>query len=330
MAVGLGLMFGLRLPQNFNSPYKAEGPADFWRRWHISLSTVLRDDVYIPLGATGKASFEPMGISSRRCRSVDSGTELRGLSSSSGGYHGGLPAIERAFRDAWTHLPRHLRQIATFVLVVAGWVLFRSPSFGSAADWLSRMFVPHVGGQILISPMLPASLIVAAIVAHALPNTFEIRHRSKGTMVSGFAVLFILVLATSWVKHHRFFIFSSSMPRPELKVVLPVILALTFVADCATRALPVGLFSFRAWEALTANAPADVLFEPAARYDSTQSFGAIPRTSAMFDGCVSKGCRRSLHMLMAFGIPRGWRKLAAQLRALSAIPFRPVPASPTN
>ena len=50
MAVGLGLQFGLKIPQNFNSPYKADSPADFWRRWHISLSTFLRDYVYIPLG----------------------------------------------------------------------------------------------------------------------------------------------------------------------------------------------------------------------------------------------------------------------------------------
>jgi hypothetical protein len=57
------------------------------------------------------------------------------------------------------------------------------------------MFVPHFGGQVLTSPMLPASLIVAAIAAHALPNTFEIRHRWNGVMVFEFAVLFMLVLA---------------------------------------------------------------------------------------------------------------------------------------
>ena len=50
MAVGLGYMFGLRIPQNFNSPYKALDPSDFWRRWHISLSTCMRDYLYIPFG----------------------------------------------------------------------------------------------------------------------------------------------------------------------------------------------------------------------------------------------------------------------------------------
>lgn len=52
MAVGLGLLFGLRLPQNFNSPYKSLDISDFWRRWHISLSSVLRDYLYIPLGGS--------------------------------------------------------------------------------------------------------------------------------------------------------------------------------------------------------------------------------------------------------------------------------------
>src|SRR5439155_22224619 len=52
MAVGLGLLFGLRLPQNFDSPYQARNIQDFWRRWHISLSTVLRDYLFIPLGGS--------------------------------------------------------------------------------------------------------------------------------------------------------------------------------------------------------------------------------------------------------------------------------------
>jgi hypothetical protein len=65
------------------------------------------------------------------------------------------------------------------------------------------------------------------------------------------------------------------MPRPELKFVLPLILALTCVADGVTRALPVGHFSFRAWEAMTSNATAQGPFEPSARYDSTRSFGDL-------------------------------------------------------
>ena len=61
MAVGLGHMFAVRLPQNFNSPYKATDPTDFWRRWHMTLSSWLRDYLYIPLGGNrnGKQSAQP-------------------------------------------------------------------------------------------------------------------------------------------------------------------------------------------------------------------------------------------------------------------------------
>src|ERR1022692_2982519 len=57
MAVGLGAMFGIRLPQNFNAPYKAVDIADFWKRWHISLSSVLRDYLYIPLGGNRQGDW---------------------------------------------------------------------------------------------------------------------------------------------------------------------------------------------------------------------------------------------------------------------------------
>ena len=59
MAVGLGYMFGLRIPQNFNSPYKALDPSDFWRRWHISLSTCMRDYLYIPFGGNRGSEWQP-------------------------------------------------------------------------------------------------------------------------------------------------------------------------------------------------------------------------------------------------------------------------------
>ena len=62
MAVGLGYMFGIRIPQNFNSPYKALDPSDFWQRWHISLSACLRDYLYIPLGGIAARPGRPTAI----------------------------------------------------------------------------------------------------------------------------------------------------------------------------------------------------------------------------------------------------------------------------
>src|SRR5258705_1821571 len=56
MDVGLGHMFGIGIPRNFNSPYQADSPPDFWRRWHISLSSCLRDYLYIPMGGNRKGT----------------------------------------------------------------------------------------------------------------------------------------------------------------------------------------------------------------------------------------------------------------------------------
>src|SRR4051812_731697 len=115
MAVGLGYLFGLRLPQNFNSPYKATDPSDFWRRWHISLSTVLRDYLYIPLG--GNRDGE-----AKTYRNLMLTMLLGGLWHGAGwtfivwgGYHGLLLSLYRRFGHWWDRLPVLLRQVAMFL-----------------------------------------------------------------------------------------------------------------------------------------------------------------------------------------------------------------------
>jgi len=105
MAVGLGYLFGLRLPRNFNSPYKATDPADLWRRWHISLSTLLRDYLYIPLGGNrGAALFV--------CRNLMITMLLGGLWHGAawnyvvwGALHGGGLCANKLWREAWRRLP---------------------------------------------------------------------------------------------------------------------------------------------------------------------------------------------------------------------------------
>ena len=207
MAVGLGLMFGLRLPQNFDSPYKADGPADFWRRWHISLSTVLRDYLYIPLGGNRHGTI-------RTYVNLLVTMLIGGLWHGAawtfvawGGYHGALLAAERACSPAWQRVPRPLRQIVTFLLVVVGWVLFRSTTSGMAADWLHRMFVPDTSGLMITSPLLPLGIAVAAIVAHMAPNTFALSHRWNGAATAGLAGLFLAVMAVLYSGHQTPFLY---------------------------------------------------------------------------------------------------------------------------
>ncbi|BBJ00618.1 alginate O-acetylation protein [Ferrigenium kumadai] len=147
MAIGLSLMFNVRLPLNFNSPYKATSIIDFWRRWHMTLSRFLRDYLYIPLGGNRKGKF-------RRYMNLFATMLLGGLWHGAGwtfviwgGLHGVYLVINHAWR-AFKHrlglgnggTPGRLLSIAlTFLAVVVAWVFFRAESFTSAISMLSGM-----------------------------------------------------------------------------------------------------------------------------------------------------------------------------------------------
>ena len=176
MAVGLGYMFGIRIPQNFNSPYRALDPSDFWRRWHISLSSCLRDYVYIPLGGSRRGS-------SLTYRNLFLTMLIGGLWHGAswtfvfwGAYHGMLLGAYRMYASRWDALPNGVRRFAMFVLVLVGWVFFRATDFGMAASILTTMFVPH-GGAFGTEPLLGTLLVAgAAWWSIAGPNAFEMDH----------------------------------------------------------------------------------------------------------------------------------------------------------
>tara|TARA_R100000027_G_scaffold67402_1_gene65966 strand:+ start:10721 stop:12040 length:1320 start_codon:yes stop_codon:yes gene_type:complete len=136
MALGLGLMFGFVFPINFNSPYRSVSITDFWRRWHISLSSFLRDYLYIPLGGSRKGS-------SRTYVNLMIVMLLGGLWHGAswtfvawGAWHGGWLALERFWRArvGKTILPSYLAVPAVFVIASLGWVWFRSDSFAVAGE----------------------------------------------------------------------------------------------------------------------------------------------------------------------------------------------------
>ena len=198
MAVGLGHLFGIRLPQNFNSPYKATDPADFWRRWHISLSTCLRDYLYIPLGGNRGSSWQTY-------RNLMITMILGGIWHGAnwtfvfwGFYHGLLLALYRAWGARWDRLPSMGRNLGTMLLVVVGWVFFRSETFAMALGLLRAMFVPSmVDGRIAALPWAPSLVValgVAALVAHGTRNTFEMEHRWGFWESVGLAGLFLVCL----------------------------------------------------------------------------------------------------------------------------------------
>jgi alginate O-acetyltransferase complex protein AlgI len=165
MAVGLGYMFGLRIPQNFNSPYKALDPADFWRRWHISLSTCMRDYLYIPFGGNRSSTAETY-------RNLMLTMLIGGLWHGAawtfvfwGFYHGVLLSIHRATAGHWDRLPRLVRQLAMFLVAVIGWVFFRSTSFEMALRLLRKMFTPSPGrAHPAVAPRAPGHCDCGALV----------------------------------------------------------------------------------------------------------------------------------------------------------------------
>jgi len=195
MAVGLGLLFGLRLPQNFDSPYQAVDIADFWRRWHISLSTCLRDYLYIPLGGNRQGA-------GKTYRNLMITMLLGGLWHGAswtfvvwGGYHGVLLSLHRLYAGAWERLHVRLRRAVTFFAVVFGWVFFRATDFSMAAGMLQRMFTPHAGPALPGTAGLLVALAVAIGIAHFAPNTWELEHRWGPAWTGAFAVGYALCLA---------------------------------------------------------------------------------------------------------------------------------------
>lgn len=163
MAIGIGNMFGIRLPLNFFSPYKAVSIIDFWRRWHMTLSKFLRDYLYIPLGGSRKGT-------TRKYINLVITMLLGGLWHGAGwtfvlwgGLHGIYLVINHVWRFLWQRLgltnvleqswAQLLGRVLTFMAVVTSWVLFRADNLDAASTMLQSM--AGTGG---VLPDLPIQL----------------------------------------------------------------------------------------------------------------------------------------------------------------------------
>jgi len=182
MAIGLGLMIGFVFAKNFDSPYKSQSITEFWHRWHISLSTCLRDYLYIPLGGNRKG---PIRTYVNLLLTMVLGGLWHGAAWNFliwGAFHGVLLAIERqrARVPFYGMLPASMRVAITFGLVLVSWVFFRATDLGSAARYLG--FMVGMGsddaGAGLIAGLIyqPYYLLmfgIAAVVTWACPQTWD-------------------------------------------------------------------------------------------------------------------------------------------------------------
>lgn len=156
MALGVALMLGIRMPINFDSPYKATSIIDFWRRWHISLSRFLRDYLYVPLGGSRSGG-------ARHFANIMITMVLGGLWHGAGwtfmlwgAFHGALIVGNHAWRRLALPLPGRgstlglaLSWLMTFLAVVVGWVVFRAPDLATAGRMVGVMF----GGGGIVLPL---------------------------------------------------------------------------------------------------------------------------------------------------------------------------------
>ena len=159
MALGLARMFGIELPWNFNRPYSAVSPIDFWRRWHVTLSSWLRDYLYIPLGGNRKGA-------ARRDANLLTTMGLGGLWHGAslnfvvwGLYQGLLLLATHRLRKLAVHIPSALAVAVTFVVVMFGWVFFRLHSAAAIGHALRALAFTRGLGQF---PGHLALLILAA------------------------------------------------------------------------------------------------------------------------------------------------------------------------
>ncbi len=172
MAIGLGLMFGLRFPFNFDAPYRAASIREFWRRWHMTLSRFLRDYLYIPMGGNRAGPLA-------QARNVIATMLLAGLWHGAnwtfvvwGGLHGIALAINGAWDRAKLPMPVVLGWLLTLVFVMATWVLFRAPSFATAANVLSGMAGLQGVGSVTVDHAV--AFLIGAAMALLGPTSQEV------------------------------------------------------------------------------------------------------------------------------------------------------------
>ncbi len=209
MAIGLARMFGVRLPLNFDSPYKARNIIDFWRRWHMTLSRFLRDYVYIPLGGSQRGP-------ARRYANLMATMLIGGFWHGAGWtfvFWGALHGYYLMSNHAWRHIAGNrpwashrmmvpLYHCITLLAVVIGWVFFRASTFSDAITLLVGMagghgaaWPPELQGILSTTPLAALGfadlgfslsgyiwIVALLLIALFVPNSQEIMRLSQPSL----------------------------------------------------------------------------------------------------------------------------------------------------
>jgi alginate O-acetyltransferase complex protein AlgI len=220
MAVGLGKMFGFEFIENFHFPYTAQSIKDFWRRWHVSLSSWFRDYVYIPLGGNRVSAM-------RNHVNLIAVFALCGLWHGAnwtfvswGLFHGIFIVLEKTpWGTLLAGLPRPLRHLYTIFFVMMGWVLFRADTFSDAANFFSALYGNgHVAlsqplrryagneviwalglGVVFSMPLWAELKKTGARIGEILPSAVREIYFTTGDVVENALIIAVLLVSAAWL-----------------------------------------------------------------------------------------------------------------------------------
>jgi len=216
MAIGLGLMLGFVFARNFDNPYRSQSITEFWRRWHISLSTWLREYLYIPLGGNRVSK-------ARNYVNLALTMLLGGLWHGAswnfviwGGIHGGALSFERALgkKSPYHLLPKILRVMVTYAIVLVTWIFFRAKDLPAAMAYLGSMFGlthasvgSHLIGGLLFKPYYLICFAIAGVATWWLPDTWDYTQKLTWPKAAYCMVLLVIAMAVLATQEYNPFIY---------------------------------------------------------------------------------------------------------------------------
>ena len=196
MAVGIGCMFNIILPENFHAPYRADNISDFWRRWHITLGRFLMSSIYIPLGGN-------------RCGKIRTCCNLLLTFFISGLWHGAswlfvlwglLHGAALVLHRIWSkflnlRMPVIPARLLTFFFVLIAWVLFRAENLQQAQALYRGMFAPEAWGRFDLSPRNTVLFAAALLLVLAGVPAYELSRKFKPTYLNAVIAITLLVVS---------------------------------------------------------------------------------------------------------------------------------------
>jgi alginate O-acetyltransferase complex protein AlgI len=223
MAIGLALILGIRFPENFNYPYIAQSLTEFWRRWHITLSTWFRDYVYIPLGGNRKGNIRTflnlivIFILCGLWHGASWTFVIWGL------YHGFFLVLERtSLGIALSKLPPEFRHLYLILVVMLGWVIFRADSLSHSVDIYKAMFGFGLGNSlrhhiaIYLQPDVAIAIVVGIIASTGYFSKLVMKVSASNSyyhkfcqwgLIVGLSVMFIVSVSSIAIGNYNPFIY---------------------------------------------------------------------------------------------------------------------------